>query len=374
MNDPKSRMMGLIGQSIESSITDQSVYASITYDIVRNHPFFLKWDEVIVENQIEHYRLSLGAQKDNSLLWNNAAITHETCVDQNIFFGPAVRIPSLHDLCIRAVAHAAVDVSFATADNGGIRPKIPWMQQFNVLKLLSPLDLGRVAHVLDRQQKFHIPGVQRLFFHSLPDCRCRKANDATKEYSGFSRILQGHFTTKFHFVEVSGLSLAHTDTDLDQFKAFLSHINKIRPKFLAIIGNFLAESIVSDTVTDHDNAIEKFRKQVARVSDTISVVFVPGVSEVGVHPTQQTLTRYRALFGADYFSFWYQGMKGIVINSPLLLNGEGAPEEADTQIKWLEEEIEQAKLCASTIVLFSYHPWYYHDLEEDDYNSQHNIK
>jgi hypothetical protein len=37
-----------------------------------------------------------------------------------------------------------------------------------------------------------------------------------------------------------------------------------------------------------------------------------------------------------------------------------------TQEEWLEEEIEQVKLCANNVMLLLYHPWYYFHEEEED--------
>jgi hypothetical protein len=38
--------------------------------------------------------------------------------------------------------------------------------------------------------------------------------------------------------------------------------------------------------------------------------------------------------------------------------------EAQRQWLWLEEEIEQCKLCATSIVVFAYHPWYLSHVNE----------
>lgn len=368
--DSKSRMLGAIGQCIESFVTDVAVYSSISYDTLRKHDFFSKWDDAVTTPQKMHYlyclRAKCGLVMENEVVGETQNFFDVSTVKE-VYNSPACRIPSLYDLCIRAAADATVKVAFATADNGGIRPKIPWMQNFNLVKYLSPLDLGKVAHVLDRQQKLQIPGVHRLMHKSLPESRCKKANSSTKEYVGLNRATQGHFTTAFHFAQVSAPEIDDNDVSGgDRFRNLISNINKIRPKFFAVVGNFTNISVSDECLSSFNNAAEAFRKLVARVSDTIPVVFVPGPYEVGQIPTPSTLSNYRSLFGADYYSFWYQGMKGIVVNSSLLIDGANAPEEADLQSLWLEEEIEQAKLCASTIVLFTYHPWYYENIDEDD--------
>jgi hypothetical protein len=360
-------MMAATGQYFDSLTSDQAMYANLSYDRLRTHPFFFEWDD-IREKEKAHYRHIMCINHGISKEFETPPLskTYDLEALKSVYQSPACRVPSLHDLCIRAVADTAVKVAFATADNGGIRPKISWMQSFNLVKNLSPLDLGRVTHHLDRQQKFHIPGVHRLFFNSLPDSRCRKANPGIKEYVGFTRALQGHYTTTFHFAQSSVPAINNEGIQLEFFQSLISHINKIRPKFFVVIGNFTAVGVDDYSLVEYNNMAEKFRKLIARVSDTIPVMFVPGEHEVGRTPSSTTLTNYRALFGADYFTFWHQGMKGIVINSALLISSCEALEEAELQSMWLEEEIEQAKLCACTIVLFSYHPWFYQHMEEED--------
>jgi hypothetical protein len=41
---------------------------------------------------------------------------------------PAIVIPTLSELCIKAIAEACVILTDATANAGGTRPEIPWMQ------------------------------------------------------------------------------------------------------------------------------------------------------------------------------------------------------------------------------------------------------
>jgi len=101
------------------------------------------------------------------------------------------------------------------------------------------------------------------------------------------------------------------------------------------------------------------------VSETIPIVFVPGDRDVGVEPSPATLARYRAKFGCDFFGFWYGGLRCLIVNSSLLCRPAGAPEDAALQEKWLEEEVEQAKLCSAQVAIFSHHPWFVDDAAED---------
>jgi hypothetical protein len=413
--DPKVRMERSMGQFIDSVVHDESVYATISYDTLRGHSFFRDWHALINQPQQAFYRqLLLQQQQKEERIQPMSQLSMDCSEDalssvqgvidvftQHHSYLPVHNdnphscnsgsldyssVPSLHDLCLRAVAEAAVSVSFATAHNGGLRPKLPWMQAFQLHKKLSALDRERVMHLLTRKEMLHVPGVHRLFFASLPDSRCHRAVAATKEVVGLTHALQGHCMADFQFVEIASPGLGKSLTtgtagtaveseEETRLRAVVASVNKIRPKFLSVVGPFTAATATdndSDNTTNNNNTYDfvsltdRFRKVLARVSDTITVVLVPSVCEVGRQPSAQSLARYRRLFGADYYGFWFQGMRGVVINSALLINGSAAPEEAVQQQLWLEEEIEQAKLCATTMVLFSYHPWFYSHIDEED--------
>ena len=46
--------------------------------------------------------------------------------------------------------------------------------------------------------------------------------------------------------------------------------------------------------------------------------------------------------------------------SPTLL-----PDEVTAMDLWFEEELEQAKLCSQHVMIFTHHPWYLNDVDED---------
>jgi hypothetical protein len=189
------------------------------------------------------------------------------------------------------------------------------------------------------------------------------------EYIGLTRGLHGHWDKDFHFVQLAspmfGASSVTGNAGDDagavsnaempeesRLKALISSINKLRPKFLVTLGNLTA------TAPGHalfDSQVESLRRTMARLSDTIPAIYVPGSNDVGAVPTPASLQAYRSRFGADYFGFWYGGMRGLVINSSLMINPSLAPAEAERQDIWLTEEVEQSKLCSNNIVVFSYH-------------------
>jgi hypothetical protein len=86
----------------------------------------------------------------------------------------------------------------------------------------------------------------------------------------------------------------------------ISALNKLRPKFLVISGNFCNSLPNSPNYSDK---VEAFRKSMTRLSDSIPVVYVPGSTDVGGGCIDmESITEYNRRFGADHYGFWFGGM------------------------------------------------------------------
>jgi hypothetical protein len=209
--------------------------------------------------------------------------------------------------------------------------------------------------------------VFRLFCASAVDARSLRADASTHDYVGLTRQIQGHWNKDFVFAHISnpgsGDAVVGGDSDA-RLRAAIGAINKLRPKFVVISGDLVA-SHPSDS--SHAEQCDSFRRVMARLSDTIPAMYVPGARDVGDVPTPESLSRYRALFGADFYGAWFGGVRCLVLNSSLMSNPEGAPEEALQQDTWFAEEVEQAKLCSTSIAVFTYHPWFHAQVDEADH-------
>jgi hypothetical protein len=107
-------------------------------------------------------------------------------------------------------------------------------------------------------------------------------------------------------------------------------------------------------------------RAISRISETIPVLYVCGNHDIGDNPTIETLNEYRRHFGADYYGFWFGGVRCIVINSCLMMKPDAIPSVTEAQDRWFEEELEQAKLCAQQVLIFSHHPWFLNSFDEDE--------
>ena len=114
-----------------------------------------------------------------------------------------------------------------------------------------------------------------------------------------------------------------------------------------------------------------------------SVVEASGTDGLTQTVTLRSINAYHDHFGADYYGFWYQGTRCLILNTTLLslslspscgrvssvnsvnlgvTSEAGNENDGLIQAKvahedWLNEELAQAKLSAQNVFIFSYHDW-----------------
>jgi 3',5'-cyclic AMP phosphodiesterase CpdA len=84
-------------------------------------------------------------------------------------------------------------------------------------------------------------------------------------------------------------------------------------------------------------------------------------------PDHESLARYRADFGPDFYAFREAAAHFVVLNACLLQHPERAPEEAERQMAWLEGALRDARRAgASHLVAFTHQPLFLAHPEEPD--------
>ena len=96
------------------AITD---YDSINYNTLRTHPYF--------SSSISS---SSATVTDSVSISNSSEGNYSLVKFQELHNYPAVRIPTLKELCYTEVGQAALIVAEKIAYNGGVRPSTPWIQ------------------------------------------------------------------------------------------------------------------------------------------------------------------------------------------------------------------------------------------------------
>jgi hypothetical protein len=252
------------------------------------------------------------------------------------------RVPKLSELCLRAVGEATVAAR--------ARDK-------RLLALL-PADRRAVMHFLARVERLHEPRVLRSFYGSLADARCLRALTGTREYLGLEYDAQGKWKEPFAFAHfcfgklhdrnASGEAAAGEALGV-HLKRLVSAVNRLRPKLLVVTGDFSTGTPASVVVD--------FRSAISRVSESIPLVFVTAPSP-GCAPAMA------GFFGADWYGFWFGGMRGLVLNSALILDEETSLSKA--QEEWFDGECEQGQLGGHHLVVFTYHRWFERNPNEED--------
>ncbi len=415
------------------------------YDTLRAMPFFHE-DRALL-NLSEEGEGDGQAEKEKEKEKEEALIALKT-----LHTRPAIMNGTPREQARRVIARRAVTAAGKIADVGGIKNAIKedsedaWVRSFSLVVggsitatdpssdggsvtsfVITDEDRAYMLHYLHRRNQLNVPGLYRLFWPTLVDSKCVRTDDTTMDYHSHSFKQHGSWPEKeagqaflfCHLVSPRvGSSMTSTDSggdggeaqmqeackvELASLKSAVTSINRLRPKFVIVCGPF------TDTVygsQDHGQGggvlysaqTKLFRHNVCRVSDSISLLFVPSAHEMGLTssgssgssggngrnlmPTIHAIRDYHSRYGLDFFGFWYRGVRCLIVNSSLFWvdaapegEGEGdgeAPVDVEVlaharrQEQWLSEEIDISKLCSVQIMLFSYHQWYHRRADEDE--------
>ncbi len=340
---------------------------------------------------------------------------------------PPIRVPTLAELSRRAVGRACVKVANIVAEHGGVKPDVStfpemaWVKKFSLLVpedgqsvssyAITKHDRKYIMHYLNRRQQINNPGLYRLFWKSVVDTKCIRTDSTSREYLGFNRATQGSWRSSgtnditknptgvmkdFLFAQIgptkvsAGAGTTPCQPQIDLLKKTIASLNRLRPKFVVVTGDFTLT--VADSSAVYTQELEAFRKTIARISDSIPILFVPGAADMGLecgsnpkagplrYPTRAVIERYHRNFGLDYFGFWFNGIRYLVANSSLFFceklsteacEGTDSEDRAwvnahvERHASWLAEEIDQSKLCSSQLVVLTAHPWFSSDVSEE---------
>ncbi|TMW68764.1 hypothetical protein Poli38472_006232 [Pythium oligandrum] len=219
-----------------------------------------------------------------------------------------------------------------------------------------------VMHLLQRKQLLHLPGIYPRFFDTPNAGRCMYA--VNKGFIGYTHEMQNQWNENFEFIVMSGPCLGRKAAEKEAdgrggsswsdeeqlFSRAISIINSRKPAFVVICGNF-----VRAKCEEHFREAQlcSFKELINKVNCEIKLVFVPGCESI-----PESSNDHNANFGDDYFSFWYGGIKGIVINSSTIAHEGQLQEKAKAQEDWLVKELDNAKICARETVVFSAHTFH----------------
>jgi 3',5'-cyclic AMP phosphodiesterase CpdA len=137
------------------------------------------------------------------------------------------------------------------------------------------------------------------------------------------------------------------------FAQAIAEANRLRPDLVMVCGDMVMQ-------WDSDAQAQAVKAVAGGLDPSIPLRWVPGNHDVGVDffaPTPESLTRYREVYGDDYYGFSAGPARITVINSPLFDRPELAPGEYERQLRWLRDELTGPQAAeASHRIVFSHHP------------------
>lgn len=168
----------------------------------------------------------------------------------------------------------------------------------------------------------------------------------------------------FYFLQMSDTQFGmFTDNngftkEIINFEKAIAAANRLHPAFVIICGDLVNRT--GDTVQ-----IAEYKRIAAKLDTSIPLYNVAGNHDVSNTPTSASLADYRKNFGADYYTFQYGNLYGIVLNSSLVFDPSMAPEEAARQDAWLHSTLEGTKkLKNKNIIVFEHIPWFINEPNE----------
>ncbi len=170
----------------------------------------------------------------------------------------------------------------------------------------------------------------------------------------------------FFFIQLSDpqLGMAASNADFAQetvsLEFAIATANRLRPAFVIVTGDVVNK-------VDDEAQWAEYHRITAKLDRGIVLYNVVGNHDITDPLTPEALAVYTKRVGPDHYTFRYGSLAGIVIDSPLLLAAQKAPDPAAAQLQWLKAELERARSeGARHIVIFQHHPFFLADPAEPD--------
>lgn len=169
----------------------------------------------------------------------------------------------------------------------------------------------------------------------------------------------------FFFIQMSdpqfGMFTANGEFSREtiNFSRAIDAANRLRPAFVVVTGDLTNRQ--GDSVQ-----IAEYRRIASTLDRSIPLYNVPGNHDVALPLSSQSVRSYRAIYGADYYTFDHNGVRGVVINSSLFKEPNLAPDDAAAQERWLVKTIADARAAKRRVIVFQHHSWFLARADEPD--------
>jgi 3',5'-cyclic AMP phosphodiesterase CpdA len=157
--------------------------------------------------------------------------------------------------------------------------------------------------------------------------------------------------------------VTHFQEEIRRFEAAIAATVAARPRFAIVCGDMV------NSAGDPDQVAE-VKRIAARLPASVPLRYVAGNHDACADnevPDHESLARYRADFGPDFYAFREGTAHFLVLNACLLQHPERVPEEHERQMAWLEATLREASRAgASHVIAFTHQPLFLGHPEEPD--------
>ncbi len=144
------------------------------------------------------------------------------------------------------------------------------------------------------------------------------------------------------------------------FERAIAAANRLRPAFVVVCGDLTHRA--GDTAQ-----VAEYLRIVAQLDKSIPLYSVPGNHDLALPLNPASVRAYRQRFGPDRYTFESHGLLGIVINTSLIKEPAGAPDETAAQEAWLRAVIDTARRARHRqVMVFQHHSWFLARADEPD--------
>jgi serine/threonine-protein phosphatase CPPED1 len=192
----------------------------------------------------------------------------------------------------------------------------------------------------------------------------RAAKD--RAFPDLTRETQGTWTGPFFFIQLADPQFGFMDAASEAKNAELAveHVNRLKPRFVVVCGDLVHPFPGG---AGYDAKVAEFKRIFSRIDPAIPLVCVAGNHDVGNRPTPASLASYRKNIGEDWFGFWAGGTRALALNSTLIHDPAGAPDDLQAQDAWFRAELEAAaKEKPRHLFVFQHHAWFLKTPDEPD--------
>ena len=143
------------------------------------------------------------------------------------------------------------------------------------------------------------------------------------------------------------------------FEKAIAAANRLRPAFVVVTGD-----LVQDSSSDEQHA--ELMRISGLLDDDIPIHLTTGNCDVGNTPTAESLRIYRAKFGYENYSFDAGESHFVVLNSSVCLDPSEVPEEWDSLVEFLRNDLDANSPVSNHTIVFMHHPLFAESADEPD--------